>query len=171
MTTNDQDLGTFYAERARQYREYVDGCIRLADEAIRLFQPLLGQNAKLANQALKPSKGQTQISPNGLLQDNGFTVFGYAIEFEAAQMPPHTVNFFLTVGKVGGKKGKPDEWRIAYEKHGITVPNGRAGQELEPLFSHVVTALQADIFSRYPTEATHQVAHEMPGGRDAKESA
>jgi hypothetical protein len=169
MTTNDQDLGTFYAERARQYREYVDGCIRLADEAVRIFEPRLGPNAKLVHQALKPSKGQTQISPNGLLQESGFTVFGYAVEFEAAQIPPHVVNFFLSVGKVGGKKGKPDEWHVGYEKDSVAVPNGRAGQELEPLFAHVVIALQTAIVSTYPTEASRQVPHDAPGPPDAKE--
>jgi hypothetical protein len=170
MTTNDPDLGTFYAERARQYREYLDGCIRLADEAIRIFQPLLGPHAKVVSQALKPSKFQTQISPNGVLQDNGFTVFGYAVAFEAAQMPPYEVNFFLSVGKVGGKKGKPAEWQVGYEKQAVSVPDGKAGQELESLFSRVVAALQSAIVSTYPTEASHQVAPEMPGGRDAKES-
>jgi hypothetical protein len=170
MTTNEQDLSTFFAERASKYREYVEGCIALADEVMRAFQSHLGPHAKLVHQALKPSKGQTQISPNGLLQESGFTVFGFAVEFEAARMPPHVVSFFVSVGKIIGKKGKPDEWQVGYEKDSVTVPNGRAGQELEPLFAHLVSALEAGIVSTYPTEASHQAARDMPGSPDAKES-
>src|SRR5580658_6439967 len=98
MPTKDQeDLGTFHAERARQHREYVAGCIQLAEKAVRALQPRLGPDTKLAVQSLKPSPGQRLVTPNGVLQENGLVVFGYAVDFQAPQLPAHVVHFFLSV--------------------------------------------------------------------------
>jgi hypothetical protein len=150
------DLSAFYADRARRHREYVAGCIQLADKAIRALQSRLGPDARLAVQSLKPSPGQKQVTPNGILQEDGLAVFGYAIDFDAPQTPPHVVNFFLSVGKLTGEKGKPDDWYIGHDTANFSMPSGGSDQELEPLFAHVVKALEAAIVTTYPTDARQE---------------
>jgi hypothetical protein len=160
----DPDLSAFYVERARQHREYVAGCLQLADKVIRALQPRLGPNAKLSVQSLKPSPespGQTQITPNGILQENGVLVFGYSVAFEAHQMPPYAVHFFLGVGSVG-EKGKLDDWYVSHDKESFSMPNGGEGQELEPLFGHIVGALETEIARVYPTDTKQTTTVEPP---------
>jgi hypothetical protein len=155
-TKDQESLSAFYADRARRHREYVEGCIQLADKAIRTLQPRLGPDARLAVQSLKPSPGQKQVTPNGILQENGLAVFGYAVDFEGPQTPPHVVNFFLSVGKLTGEKGKPDDWYIGHDTANFSMPSGGSDQELEPLFAHVVKALEAVIVTTYPTDAKQE---------------
>jgi hypothetical protein len=165
--TKDQDLGAFYADRAHQHREYVAGCIQLADKVTRAFQPRLGADARLAVQSLKPSPDQRQITPNGVLQENGVAVFGYAVDFEAQQMPPHVMNFFLSVGKLTGEKGKVDDWYVGHDGQNFSLPGGGEGQELDALFASVVGALEAQIVSAYPTDA--QQDNKAKEGAQAKD--
>ena len=153
---NEPDVGTFHAERARQHREYVARCIQLADKAVRVLQPHLGRDAKLSVQSLRPSPGQRLVTPNGVLQENGLVVFGYAVDFEAPQVPSHVVHFFLSVGKIAGEKGKPDDWYIGHNTANFSMPNGGTDQELEPLFAHIVKALEAEIVTAYPTDARQE---------------
>ena len=164
---DQHDLSAFYADRARQHREYVAGCIQFADKATRALQPRLGPDAKLAGQSLRPSPGQTQIAPNGILQENGVAVFGYQVDFQAPQMPPHAFNFFLSVGKLTGEKGKPDDWYIGHGTENFSLPSGVGGQQLEPLFAHIVTALEAEIVKAYPTDAK-QEKNAQPGAPKAQ---
>jgi len=163
----DEDLGAFYAERARQHREYVAGCIRLADKAILALQPRLGQGARLAVQSLKPGAGQTQVSPNGILQENGVAVFGYGVDFEP-RMPPHAVHFFLSVGKLAGDKGKPDDWYVGHDQENFSMPSGGEGAEMEPLLAHVVGALKTEIVAAYPTDARQDKARDGMQPKDVK---
>jgi hypothetical protein len=171
MESKEQDLSTFYADRAHQHREYVAGCIQLVDKTIRAFQPHLGEGAKLGTQALKPSDDQTQISPNGILQANGVAVFAYTVDFEAPEMPAHAVNFFLSAGKLGAEKGSVEEWFVGHENTNVPLPNGGEPQELEPLFAHLVTAFQAAVVASYPTEVARDAAHDKPEAAKPKEPA
>jgi hypothetical protein len=165
----EEDLSAFYADRAHQHREYVAGSIQLADKVTRAFQPRLGADARLAVQSLKPSPGQRQITPNGVLQENGVAVFGYAVDFEAQQMPPHVVNFFLSVGKLTGEKGKLDDWYVGHDGQNFSMPGGGEGPELDALFDHVVRALEEQIVSAYPTEARQDTkAKEGAQAKDEK---
>lgn len=166
--TKGQDLSAFYADRARQHREYVAGCIQLADKVTRAFQPRLGPDARLAVQSLKLAPGQRQITPNGVLQDNGVAVFGYAVDFEAQQMPPHVVNFFLSVGKLTGEKGKLDDWYVGHDGQNFSMPGGGEGPEVDPLFAHVVGALQGAIVTAYPTDAKQDKAKSGAQQKDEK---
>jgi len=171
MESKDPDLSAFYAERASQHREYVAGCVQLADKAIRAFQPQLGAHAKLVVQPLKPSKEQTQISSNGVLQENGVAVFAYTVDFEAAEIPLHAVHFFLSVGKLGAEKGSVEEWFVGHDKENFPLPNGGESQELEPLFAHIVKMLRAAVVAIYPTEVARDTSHDVHEGPKAKEPA
>jgi hypothetical protein len=175
MATADQNLSTFYADRTRMFREYVAGCIAIADKALRAFQAKLGPDAKVGLQALKPSGEQKQISPNGILQEDGVAVFGYAIDFTAAGMPPHTVNFFLSVGRRPAQKGKVDEWYVGHEEASFSLSAGGDDKELEPFSAHVVRALENAIVQAYPIGAgqTTSAAKEAPqaAAKDAKNDA
>jgi hypothetical protein len=133
----------------------VAGCIQLADKAICALRPRLGRGVKLDAQAVKASAGQTSVSPNGVLQENGVAVFGYAVTFDVPEMPPHVVNFFLSVGMVPGGKGKPDDWYVGHDEESFSMAHGGEGEELEPLFAHVVGALEAQLAAAYPTDAAH----------------
>jgi hypothetical protein len=160
MDSKDQDLGAFFADRARQYREYVAGCIQLAEKTARAFQPHLGQGAKLAIQALKPSQDQTQITPNGVLQENGVAVFAYTIDFAAPEMPPYAANFFLSVGKLGADKGSVEEWFVGHDGKSFPLPDGGEGPELEPLFAHIVKTLEDSVVATYPIEVARDASHD-----------
>src|ERR1700722_7397738 len=138
-------LSAFYAERARQFGEYVFTCVRLAEQATRALEGRLGPNARLEGQSLKPSEGQRQITPNGVLQENGVAVFGYAIELQLSPMPPHVVHFFLSVGKLAGETGKPDDWYVGHDHENFSMPFGGDDAELEPLLAHVTGALEKEI--------------------------
>jgi hypothetical protein len=162
MDSKDQDLSAFFADRARQYRDYVAGCIQLTEKTVRACQPHLGQGAKLAIQALKPSQDQTQISPNGVLQENGVAVFAYTIDFAAPEMPTYAANFFLSVGKLGADKGSVEEWFVGHDGQSFPLPDGGEGPELEPLFAHIVKMLQDSVVATYPIEVARDASHDKP---------
>ncbi|HEX3343384.1 MAG TPA: hypothetical protein VHS09_02375 [Polyangiaceae bacterium] len=174
-STAHPDLGAFYAERTRQHGEYVAACIELVDRATRALQARLGADARLAVQSLKPSEGQRQIAQNGVLQANGVAVFGFTIDFQSPQIQPHVVSFFLSVGKLAGAKGKPDDWYVGHDDENVSMPRGGEDQELAPLVAHVIAALEAEIVKAYPTGATQEkVRSEAPAknaenGREARE--
>ena len=155
---NSLNLSAFYSERARQFGEYVATCVRLADQAARALQGRLGPNARLAVQSLKPSEGQRPITPNGVLQENGVAVFGYTIDFQSPQMPPYVVHFFLSVGKLAGEKGKPDDWYVGHDHENFSMPRGGDDAELEPLLAHVTGALEKEIVKAYPIDAKQETA-------------
>jgi hypothetical protein len=167
MESNDQDLSAFFADRARQHRDYVAGCVQLAEKTVRAFQPRLGSGAKLAIQALKPSQDQMQISPNGILQENGVAVFAYTIDFEAPETPPHAVNFFLSVGKLGADKGLVEEWFVGHDDKSFPLPHGGEGPELDPLFAHIARTLQDSVVATYPTEVARDASHDKPDKPEA----
>jgi hypothetical protein len=176
MATADQNLSTFFADRTRRFREYVAGCIEVADKALRAFQASLGPDAKVGPQALKPSGDQKQISPNGILQEDGVAVFGYAVDFAATGMQPHTVNFFLSVGRrPPAQKGEADEWYVGHEEASFSLLGGGEDKQLEPFSAHVVRALENAIVHAYPvgsgqaTSAAKEAHQTAP--KDAKTDA
>jgi hypothetical protein len=170
MESKDQDLSAFFADRARQHRDYVAGCVQLADKTVRAFQPRLGNGAKLAIQALKPSQDQTQISPNGILQQNGVAVFAYTVEFEAPETPPHAANFFLSAGKLGADKDLVEEWFVGHDGKSFPLPSGGEGPELDPLFDHIAKTLQDFVVATYPTEVARDESHDKPDKPDKPEA-
>ena len=159
------------------FREYVAGCIEVADKAVRAFHASLGPDAKVGPQALKPSGDQKQIGPNGILQEDGVAVFGYAVDFAAAGVPPRTVNFFLSVGRRPAQKGKVDEWYVGHEEASFSLPGGGENKELEPFSAHVVRALQNAIVAAYPVGAGQTTAPsaakeaQQAAAKDAKNDA
>jgi hypothetical protein len=152
------ELGTFYEERTRLYREYVDGCIKLAHRVADALAPQLGQNAKVMSQPVKPDGDQKQISPNGVIRSNGVAVFAYSIELTGDPQPTQPVHFFLSVGR---RKGKHDaiEWFVGDSQKSYPVPGGPEGAEgqgpdLEPLFQGIVGKIEDALADEFPTEAT-----------------
>jgi hypothetical protein len=167
-SANRLNLSAFYAERARQFGEYVSTCVRLADQTTRALQGHLGPNARLAVQSLKPSEGQRQITPNGVLQENGVAVFGYAVDFQSSQMPPYVVHFFLSVGKLAGEKGKPDDWYVGHDHENFSMPRGGDDAELEPLLAHVTGALEKEIVKGYPIDAKQETVRNGAPSKNAE---
>ena len=178
----DVDLSTFYLDRARQHRRYLDGCQLLADKAIAFFQPRFGPAAKIAAQALKAANEQKAIAPNALLQPDGSTVFGYAVDFESPELPVCSVNFLLRVGKMSPPKqgdsdrASPEQWYIGHDEKNFVLNSGGEDGELEPLLAHVVHALQQAVVSMSPTatvpvarrdDAPMQTRQQAPGAPEA----
>jgi hypothetical protein len=185
LAAADVDLSTFYLDRARQHRKYLDGCQLLADKAIAFFQPRFGPAAKIAAQALKAANEQKAIAPNALLQPDGSTVFGYAVDFESPELPVCSVNFLLRVGKMSPPKQSesdragPERWYIGHDEKNFVLNDGGEDGELEPLLAHVVHALQQAVVSLSPTatvpvtrrnDAPVQSRQQAPGAPGAPEA-
>jgi hypothetical protein len=172
----DVDLSTFYLDRARQHRKYLDGCQLLADKAIAFFQPRFGPAAKIAAQALMAGNEQKAIAPNALLQPDGSTVFGYAVDFESPELPVSSVNFLLRVGKMSPPKQSetdrpsPEQWYIGHDEKNFVLNDGGEDGELEPLLAHVVHALQQAVVSMSPT-ATVPVTRRNDGPMQTRQQA
>jgi hypothetical protein len=177
MATPSQDLSAFFAERGREHREYVNQCVQLADKVSDAFKSHLGPNAKLDGEPLKPAAGQTTISRNGVLQDNGVAIFAYQVEIDAPESPPHAITFFISAGKLRGDgERKPEhapspEWFVGHEKENFGMLHGGSKEDLEPVIDHIVNAVRLAIEGRYPIEARQPEEKRAEGGEKTEGKA